>query len=63
MHNRTQSCLMVLACMVVWGLSLSRLAWADEIVTITDEHGRKIFINTGETRAKGGVGHARHSAG
>jgi len=55
MHNRTQSCLMVLACLVVWGLLLSRPAWADEIVSITDEHGRKIFINTGETRAKGGL--------
>jgi hypothetical protein len=55
MHNRTQFCLMVLACMVVWGLSLSRPAWAGEIVSITDEHGRKVFINTDETRAKGGL--------
>ena len=55
MHNRTQSCLMVFACLVVWGLSLSRPAWAGEIVSITDEHGRKIFINAGETRAKGGL--------
>jgi soluble lytic murein transglycosylase-like protein len=45
---------MVLACLVAWGLSLSRPARAEEIVTVTDEHGRKIFINTGETRAKGG---------
>jgi len=50
MHNRSQSWWMYLACMVVWGLSLSRPAWADEIVSITDEHGRKIFINTGATR-------------
>lgn len=55
MHNRTQSCLMVFACLVVWGLSLSRPAWAGEIVSITDEHGRKIFINAGEARAKGGL--------
>jgi len=55
MHNRTQFCLMVLACMVVWGLSLSRPAWAGEIVSIIDEHGRKVFINTDETRAKGGL--------
>ncbi len=55
MHNRTQSCLMVFACLVVWGLSLSRPAWAGEIVSITDEHGRKIFINAGETRAIGGL--------
>jgi hypothetical protein len=54
MRNRTQSWLMVLTCTVVWGLSLSRLAWADEIVSITDEHGRKIFINTGGTRAQFG---------
>ena len=53
MHNRTQSCLMVFACLVVWGLSLSRPACAGEIVSITDEHGRKIFINTGDARAKG----------
>jgi soluble lytic murein transglycosylase-like protein len=39
----------------VWGLSLSRPARADEIVTITDEHGRKIFINTGEPRREGGL--------
>jgi soluble lytic murein transglycosylase-like protein len=44
---------MVLACLFVWGLSLSRPAWADEIVTITDDHGRKIFINTGEARREG----------
>ena len=55
MHNRTQSCLMVFACLVVGGLSLSWPAWAGEIVSITDEHGRKIFINAGETRAKGGL--------
>jgi soluble lytic murein transglycosylase-like protein len=55
MQNRTQSYLMVLACLVVWVLSLSRPAWAGEIVSITDEHGRKIFINAGETSAKGGL--------
>jgi hypothetical protein len=55
MHNRTQSRLIVLASLVVWGLPLSRPAWADEIVTITDEHGRKIFINTGEPRREGGL--------
>jgi hypothetical protein len=54
MHKRTQSCLMVLACSFMWGLPLSRPVRADEIVTVTDEHGRKIFINTGQTRAKGG---------
>jgi len=47
MHNRTQSWLTVLACAIACGLSLFRLARADEIVCITDEHGRKIFINTG----------------
>jgi soluble lytic murein transglycosylase-like protein len=47
---------MVVACLVVWGLSLSRPVRAEEIVTITDEHGRKIFINAGETQAKGGWG-------
>jgi soluble lytic murein transglycosylase-like protein len=55
MPNRTQSWLMVLVCVLAWGLSLSRLAWADEIVSITDEHGRKIFINTGGTRAQGAL--------
>jgi soluble lytic murein transglycosylase-like protein len=56
MHKRTQSYLKILGCLFVWALSLSRPAWADEIVTITDEYGRKIFINTGETRPKGGLG-------
>jgi soluble lytic murein transglycosylase-like protein len=46
---------MILACLVVCGLSLSRPAWADEIVSITDEQGRRVFINRGETRAKGGL--------
>jgi soluble lytic murein transglycosylase-like protein len=54
MHNLTQSCLKGLACLIVWGLALFRPIWADEIVTITDENGRKIFVNTGEPRAKGG---------
>jgi soluble lytic murein transglycosylase-like protein len=54
MLKRTQYRLMVFACLFVCGLSLTRPMWAEEIVTITDEHGRKIFINTGETRAKGG---------
>jgi len=53
MHNRTQCCLMVFACLVVWGLSLSRPARAGEIVSITDEQGRKVFINTSDARAKG----------
>jgi soluble lytic murein transglycosylase-like protein len=44
---------MVFACLVVWGLSLSRPACAGEIVSITDEHGRRIFINTGDARARG----------
>ena len=52
MHNRTQSCVKVLGCLFMWGLALSRPVWADHIVTITDENGRKIFINTGETGAK-----------
>ena len=55
MQNRTQSYLMVLAWWIVCGFLLSRPAWADGIVSITDEHGRKIFINSGETRAKGGL--------
>jgi hypothetical protein len=54
MLSRTQSWSIVLACMLVCGLSIARLALADEIVTITDEHGRKIFINTGGTRDPGG---------
>ena len=55
MHKRTQSRLMVSACLLVWGLSLSRAAWAAEIVSITDEQGRRIFVNAGEARAKGGL--------
>jgi len=53
MHDRTQCELKVLACLCVWGLAFSLPVWADEIVTITDENGRKIFINTGDTRARG----------
>jgi soluble lytic murein transglycosylase-like protein len=44
---------MVLACLFVSGLWLSRPAWGDGIICITDEHGRKIFINTSEAPAKG----------
>jgi len=54
MPNRTQSCLKGLACVLLWGLAFSLPVWADEIVTITDENGRRIFINTGDTHAKDG---------
>jgi len=54
---------MIVACLVVWGLALSRPVRAEEIVTITDEHGRKIFINTGETRGQGGWGASALSPG
>jgi soluble lytic murein transglycosylase-like protein len=53
MHKRTHFCLAVLACLVAWGLSPSRPVRADEIVTITDEQGRKIYINLGEPQANG----------
>jgi len=53
MHKWTQFRLAVLACLVVWGLSLSRPIWGDEIVIITDEQGRKIYVNSGEARANG----------
>ena len=53
MRNRIQFWLMVPACLCAWCLSLSRPARAGEIVCVTDEHGRKIFINATETRAKG----------
>jgi len=33
-------------------LAVSLPVWADEIVTITDESGRKIFINTGDSGAR-----------
>jgi len=53
MHSRSHPCLKVLGWLFVWALSLSRPVWADDIVSITDQNGRKIFINTGETRANG----------
>jgi len=53
MHDRTRCKLKVWACLCVWGLALSLPVRADEIVTITDANGRKIFINTGETGARG----------
>lgn len=55
MHHRVQFSLTVLACLFVWGLSLSRTTWADGIVTVTDEQGRKIFINAGGPRPEGNV--------
>jgi soluble lytic murein transglycosylase-like protein len=54
MPNRSQSCLKVSACILLWGLAFSLPLWADEIVATTDENGRRIFINAGETPAKGG---------
>jgi hypothetical protein len=44
---------MVSAALFVVGLLLARPACADDIVTITDEHGRRIFINTSEIGAQG----------
>ena len=52
MHDRTRCNLKVLACLCVWSLAVSLPVWADEIVTITDESGRKIFINTGDNGAR-----------
>ncbi len=52
MPNWTQSCLKASACMLLWGLAFSLPLWADEIVTITDQNGRRIFINAGETHPK-----------
>ena len=54
MPSRSQSCLKALACVLLCVLAFSLPLWADEIVTITDQNGRRIFINTGETHAKGG---------
>ncbi len=53
MPNWTQSCVKVSACVLLWGLVFCLPLWADEIVTITDQYGRRIFINTGETHANG----------
>ena len=52
MPNWTQSCVKVSACVFLWGLAFSLPLRADEIVTVTDQTGRTIFINTGETHAK-----------
>jgi len=52
MPNRTQFCLKVPACLLLWGLAFLLPLRADEIVTVTDGNGRRIFINTGETGAK-----------
>jgi soluble lytic murein transglycosylase-like protein len=53
MHNRIRFRQSVLVCLFVWGLSLSAPTWADEIVTVTDEQGRKIFVNAGGPRPDG----------
>jgi len=52
MHRRTQFYLRIASCLFVSGLALSLSLRADEIVTVTDEDGRKVFVNTGETPAK-----------
>jgi len=53
MLDRIHSRLAVLLCLLVWGGGLSRPLQAQGIVIITDEHGRKIYINTSEARSKG----------
>jgi soluble lytic murein transglycosylase-like protein len=52
MHSRIQSCLKVWACLSLWCLWLAPALGADEIVSVTDGNGRKIFINAGDTRTK-----------
>jgi len=51
MPNRIQSCLKV-SVWLLWGVAFSLPLCADEIVTVTDQSGHRIFINSGETRAK-----------
>jgi len=63
MPSRSQSCLKALACVLLWVLAFSLPLWADEIVTITDQNGRRIFINTGEAYTKGGWNPNAPSAG
>jgi soluble lytic murein transglycosylase-like protein len=53
MPNWTQSCVKVSACLFLWVLVFCLPLGADEIATITDQSGRRIFINTVETHAKG----------
>ena len=50
MPNRTQFWLITAACGFVWGLMFSQTARANDIVAVTDEQGRTIFINAGEPR-------------
>ena len=51
MPNWIQSCLKASVCLL-WGLAFSLPLGADEIVTVTDQSGHRIFMNTGETRTK-----------
>ena len=53
MQNQVQWRVKVLAGLFVSCLWLSQPLRADEIVAVTDGKGRKIYINTGETRPKG----------
>jgi len=53
MPNWTESCLKTPACILLWVVAFSLPLWADEIVTVTDQNGRRIFINTGESSATG----------
>ena len=52
MPNRTQSCLKGSVCLLLWGVAFSLPLWADGIAVVTDQSGRRIFINSGETHAK-----------
>jgi len=54
MDRYPKSNLVVLACGLILGsVCLSPLpVWADEIVLLTDEHGRKVYVNTGEPAVK-----------
>ncbi len=53
MRKRTQFYLRVLCYLFVSGLALGLSLKADDILTVTDEDGRKVFVNTGENQVKG----------
>jgi len=55
MRNVFYTRFVIVACVLVWGLSYGRPLRADQIVLITDENGRRVYINTGEIRAEGGM--------
>lgn len=49
MSARTKTHLITLSWVLMWSAMSAHPAWADQIVALVDEHGHKVYINTGDT--------------